>query len=183
MSKIFSIVNPSIIPGGVDLLYSVLSSYNYAALAFSMFYSAVLYMDFYFFRVFLMYKKNYMMHLEARGVHSVQAAWWIWLRYLICLSFFNLAFISPNSLMRTGLLVSYILLLFKYKLPSDIISICYSIPKHPWVSKLSTEIQDYTKVKNINKIKINSWTSPFVILYILFAVLSILVFTIWSLLV
>jgi hypothetical protein len=174
------LVNPSIIPGGVDLLYSVLSNYNYAALAFSIFYSAVLYMDFYFFRVFLMYKKNYMMHLEARGVSAIQAAWWIWLRYLICLSFFNLAFISPNSLMRTGFLVSYLLLLFKYKLPSDIISICYSIPKQPWVSKLSTEIEEYSKLKNLNKIKINSWTMPFVLLYIAFAIISVLVITIWS---
>jgi hypothetical protein len=181
MNKLLS--NSSVIPGGVDLLYSVLSNYNYAALAFSMFYSAVLYMDFYFFRVFLMYKKNYMMHLEARGVSGIQAAWWIWLRYLICLSFFNLAFISSNSLVRTGFIASYLLLLFKYKLPSDVVSICYSIPKKPWVSKLSTEIQDYIKVKNINKIKINSLTMPFVILYIIFGLFSILVFTIWSLLV
>jgi hypothetical protein len=175
--------NSSVIPGGVDLLYSVLSNYNYAALAFSIFYSAMLYMDFYFFRVFLMYKKNYMMHLEARGVSGIQAAWWIWLRYLICLSFFNLVFISPNSLIRTGFLLSYLLLLFKYKLPSDIVSICYSIPKKPWVSKLSTEIEEYSKLKNLNKIKINSLTMPFVILYIIFGLFSILVFTTWSLLI
>jgi hypothetical protein len=181
MSKL--LYNPSIIPGGVDLFYSVLSNYNYAALAFSIFYSAVLYMDFYFFRVFLMYKKNYMMHLEARGVSGIQAAWWIWVRYLICLSFFNLAFVSPNSLIRTGLLVSYLLLLFKYKLPSDMTSICYSIPKKPWVSKLSTEIQEYTKLKNLSKIKIDSWTAPFVLLYIILGVVSILLFAIWSLLI
>jgi hypothetical protein len=172
--------NPSVIPGGVELFYTFLSNYNYAVLAFSIFYSSVLYMDFYFFRVFLMYKKNYMMHLEARGVSSIQAAWWIWVRYLTCLIFFNLAFVFTNSLLRSGFIFTYLTLLFGWKLPSDIVSVCYSMPKPKWVGKFSDEIEKYTQLKNFKEIKINSLTMPLVVLYNFFAILSIMVFTIWS---
>ena len=178
-----SLFNPPANFGGIELFYLLLSNYNYATLAFSIFYSTILYIDFYFFRVFLMYKKDYKMHLEARGVNSIQSAWWIWLRYLVCLSFFNLVFIAPNSLVRSVFVCAYLYLLLGWKLPSDIISVCYSIPKSKWVGKFSLEIKQFINIRNLTKIKINSFTIIYVLLYLIFLAISIIFFTTWSLII
>ena len=75
------------ISSSFDLVMTILSNLNYLLLAWSIFYSVVLYMNFWYWRV---YRTADRLHHEAKGVKSIQDAWWIWIHYFQCLVVFTM---------------------------------------------------------------------------------------------
>lgn len=62
-----------------EFFLAILSNLNYFLLAVSIYYSAILFMNFYYWRL---YRSVDRLHHEAKGVKSIQDAWWIWFRYI-----------------------------------------------------------------------------------------------------
>jgi hypothetical protein len=132
--------------GGIDAFYAVLSNFNYFALAFSIFYSVILYMNFWYWRLFHHRER---LHHEAKGVKAIQDAWWIWGRYLITLILLQLALVSALSIARTIFIFLYLVVLLVWKLREDIIVIAESLSQgfgqigwsNDWPKKLAENIK------------------------------------------
>ena len=88
-----------------DLFLTIISNFNYFVLAWSMFYSALLFMNFYYWRL---YRTADRLHHEAKGVKAIQDAWWIWFRYIHVLLLLTLAVDYKNF----GILVFGLLFYF-----------------------------------------------------------------------
>ena len=193
----------SLSAGGIDAFYAVLSNFNYFALAFSIFYSIVLYMNFWYWRLFHHRER---LHHEAKGVKAIQDAWWIWARYLITLILLQLALVSALPIARTIFIFIYLVVLLVWKLREDIIVIAESLSQgfgqigwsNDWPKKLAGDIsklrpnyifklmrmdEKKRKDNNLEFFKINNLENIFIAFYSIFMVISIIGMTIWSLLV
>ncbi len=132
--------------GGIDAFYAVLSNFNYFALAFSIFYSVILYMNFWYWRLFHHRER---LHHEAKGVKAIQDAWWIWARYLVTLILLQLALVSALPTARAILIFTYLLVLLTWKLREDVIVIAESLSQgfgqigwgNDWPKKLAESIR------------------------------------------
>jgi hypothetical protein len=179
--------------GGIDLFYPALSNFNYFALAFSIFYSIVLYMNFWYWRLFHHRER---LHHEAKGVKSIQDAWWIWARYLITLIILQMALVSAIPIARTLFIFIYLIALLMWKMREDIIVIAESLSQgfgqigwgNDWPKKLAENLKklrmgNLGKLSKENQIKLDGPATFFVGLYSVFMFVSIIGFTIWSFLV
>jgi hypothetical protein len=174
--------------GGIDAFYAVLSNFNYFALAFSIFYSVILYMNFWYWRLFHHRER---LHHEAKGVKSIQDAWWIWARYLITLILLQMALVSALPIARTIFIFLYLVTLLVWKLREDIIVIAESLSQgfgqigwaNDWPKKLAENLKKLRKIDGIKSLKLDGIATLFVAIYSLFMVVSIVGMTIWSLLV
>ena len=89
-----------------DFFLTFISNLNYFVLAWSIFYSAILYMNFYYWRL---YRTADRLHHEAKGVKAIQDAWWIWFRYIHVLLLLTMAVDYKNfALLIFGLLFYFI---------------------------------------------------------------------------
>jgi hypothetical protein len=70
---------PIDLPSSSDLFLGIISNLNYFLLAWSIYYTVILFMNFYYWRL---YRNVDRLHHEAKGVKSIQDAWWIWFRYI-----------------------------------------------------------------------------------------------------
>ena len=193
----------SLSAGGIDAFYAVLSNFNYFALAFSIFYSIVLYMNFWYWRLFHHRER---LHHEAKGVKAIQDAWWIWARYLITLILLQLALVSALPIARTIFIFIYLVVLLVWKLREDIIVIAESLSQgfgqigwgNDWPKKLANDIgklrlkyifklrgmsEDERKKQGLGYFKVNNLENIFVVIYSFVAFISIIGMTIWSILV
>jgi hypothetical protein len=189
--------------GGIDAFYAVLSNFNYFALAFSIFYSVILYMNFWYWRLFHHRER---LHHEAKGVKAIQDAWWIWARYLITLLLLQLALVSAIPVARTIFIFIYLIVLLVWKLREDIIVIAESLSQgfgqigwsNDWPKKLAGDVsklrlnyilklfrmdEKSRKDKNLEYFKVNNLYNFFVLIYSMFAFFAIIGLTIWSLVV
>lgn len=173
---------------GLDTFYAVLSNFNYFALAFSIFYSIVLYMNFWYWRLFHHRER---LHHEAKGVKAIQDAWWIWARYLATLILLQLALVSALPVARTIFIFLYLVVLLTWKLREDIIVIAESLSQgfgqigwgNDWPKKLAENLKKLRKIDGIKSLKLDGIATLFVAIYSFFMVISIIGMTIWSLLV
>jgi hypothetical protein len=99
-------------PAQNELFLGLVSNINIFVLAFSIFYSVVLYMNFYYWRL---YRNVDRLHHEAKGVKSIQDAWWIWFRYIHCLVLFTLISNYNNFAVLIFVILFYFARLFVYK--------------------------------------------------------------------
>jgi hypothetical protein len=89
-----------------DNFLLIISNFNYFILAWSIFYSIVLYMNFYYWRL---YRTADRLHHEAKGVKSIQDAWWIWFRYIHVLLLLTFAVDYKNfAILVFGLLFYFL---------------------------------------------------------------------------
>jgi hypothetical protein len=178
----------SISVGGVDAFYAVLSNFNYFALAFSIFYSTILYMNFWYWRLFHHRER---LHHEAKGVKAIQDAWWIWARYLLTLILFQLAIVSALPIARTIFIFLYLVTLLVWKLREDIIVIAESLSQgfaqigwgNDWPKKLAENLKKLRKIDGIKSLKLDGIATLLVGVYSFFMVAAIIGMTIWSFLV
>jgi hypothetical protein len=174
--------------GGLDAFYAVLSNFNYFALAFSIFYSVILYMNFWYWRLFHHRER---LHHEAKGVKAIQDAWWIWARYLITLILLQMALVSALPIARTIFIFLYLVTLLVWKLREDIIVISESLSQgfgqigwaNDWPKKLAENLKKLRKIDGMKSLKLDGIATVFVAIYSLFMVVSIIGMTIWSLIV
>ena len=187
--------------GGIDAFYAVLSNFNYFALAFSIFYSTILYMNFWYWRL---YHHRERLHHEAKGVKAIQDAWWIWARYLTTLILLQLALVSALPIARTFFVFVYLIVLLVWKLREDIIVIAESVsqgfgqigwsndwPKvlagniaklrFSYISKLVRMDDKKRKDLKLEFFKVNSINNFLIATYTVFAFVAIIGMTIWSL--
>jgi hypothetical protein len=169
---------------GLDLFYAVFSNYNYFVLAFTMFYSSILYMNFWFWRL---WHHRDRLHHEAKGVKSIQDAWWMWARYLVSITLFTLAMSSANVYLRGFFVFIYTGFLFFQILNNGIVAVLNTLSQgfgqigwsNDWPKTLISHINSLNyKTLSSNK-TINLWYI-LTYLYLIFAVLSIITLTIWS---
>jgi hypothetical protein len=176
--------------GGIDLFYAVLSNFNYFALAFSLFYSIVLYMNFWYWRLFHHRER---LHHESKGVKSIQDAWWIWARYLITLILLQMALVSALPIARTFFIFLYLVVLLMWKMREDIIVIAESLSqgfgqigwKNDWPKKLAENLKKLRfgillKMDKSNQLKLDGIATFLVGVYSLLMFISIIGLTIWS---
>jgi hypothetical protein len=174
--------------GGIDAFYAVLSNFNYFALAFSIFYSTILYMNFWYWRL---YHHRERLHHEAKGVKAIQDAWWIWARYLTTLILFQLAIVSALPIARTIFIFFYLTTLLVWKLREDIIVIAESLSQgfaqigwgNDWPKKLAENLKKLRKIEGIKSLKLDGIATLLVGVYSFFMVIAIIGMTIWSFLV
>jgi hypothetical protein len=179
--------------GNIDLWYAILSNFNYFALAFSIFYSAVLYMNFWYWRLFHHRER---LHHEAKGVKSIQDAWWIWARYLITLILLQMSLVSALPVLRGLFLFIYLVTLLMWKMREDIIVIAESLSQgfgqigwaNDWPKKLAENLKklrfgNMRKMDKGNQLKLDGLATFLVGVYSVFMVISIIGLTIWSFLI
>jgi hypothetical protein len=99
-------VSNSQVQSNSDFFLTFISNLNYFVLAFSIFYSIILYMNFYYWRL---YRTADRLHHEAKGVKAIQDAWWIWFRYIHVLLLLTMAVDYKNfALLIFGLLFYFL---------------------------------------------------------------------------
>lgn len=168
-----------------EQFYSILSNFNFFALAFTIFYTTILYMNFYYWRL---YRSADRLHNEAKGVKSIQDAWWMWVRYLYSLLFLTLAISSSNGVVRSIFILIYFYVLMFYTMPNNINSVLSTVSqafgqigwKGDWPKTFSTYITTFKYNTLLTNKKITVW---YVIatIYMIVSIISTIGMTIWSL--
>ncbi len=97
--------------------------FNYFLLAFTVFYSIILVINFVYWR--LIAHRN-RMHHEAKGVKSIQHAWKMWARYLATLGTLTLIYFGKGSIFLTIILGILYFILFVRAIIMNLSNIFYS---------------------------------------------------------
>lgn len=177
-------VTEGVVQGASEQFYAVLSNFNFFALAFAIFYSTILYMNFYYWRL---YRSADRLHHEAKGVKSIQDAWWMWVRYLYSLLFLTLAVSSSNTTVRAVFLFIYLWVLMFYTMPNNINSVLNTVSqafgqigwKGDWPKVFSKYITTFKYNTLSTDKKLTVW-SVITTVYIIVSIISIIGMPVWS---